>query len=118
MASPKAISKLESQLKLRSNKQAQVDANLAAIAGKLEGQQVELKAKVGAKDRLYGSITNADIAAALEKATGIVVDKRKIELERPIHQVGSFDIAIKLGKNILPKIKVIIVEEEPTKYAR
>ncbi|MFC1846983.1 50S ribosomal protein L9 [Chloroflexota bacterium] len=113
IVSSKITSKLEAQLKSRANKQAQMDSDLAELAGKLEGQQVSLKAKVGAKDRLYGSITSADIAAGLEKVTGIAVDKRKIELGKPIHQLGSFDIAIKLGKDVQPVIKVIVSGEEP-----
>ncbi len=117
MASPKATSEMEAQLKSQSNRQAQVDAELAEMASKLEGQQIEFKTKVGAKDRLYGSITNADIAGELEKATGIAVDKRKIELEKPIHKLGSFDITVKLGKDAQPIIKVIVAGEEPEKNA-
>jgi len=113
MASSKTTSELEAQLKSRANKQAQIEAEMAKIAGKLDGQQLNLKAKVGAKDRLYGSITSADIAAGLEKATGIAVDKRKIDLGKPIHQLGSFDITIKLGKDTQPRIKVFVSEEEP-----
>jgi len=117
MVSPKTTSKLEAQLKSWANKQAHMEAELAAMAGKLEGQQVSLKAKVGTKDRLYGSITSADIAAELKKTTGIVVDKRKIELNKPIHELGSFDIAIKLGKDTQPRIKVIVSEEGSGSHA-
>ncbi len=112
IASPDSTSKLEAKLKSQEHKQAQAEAELAELAGKLEGIQVKLKAKVGAKERLYGSITSADIATELEKLSGIAIDKRKIELEKPIHQLGSFDIAIKLGKNTQPKIKVVVSEAE------
>ena len=97
----------------QQHQQAQIETEMVKIAGKLDGQQLNLKAKVGAKDRLYGSITSADIAAGLERATGIAVDKRKIDLGKPIHQLGSFDITIKLDKGVHPRIKVIVSEEEP-----
>jgi len=57
-------------------------------------------------------VTAADIAAELEKALETTIDKRKIELENPIRELGSFEITVKLGKDILPKVKVTITEEE------
>ncbi|MFC1865191.1 50S ribosomal protein L9 [Chloroflexota bacterium] len=118
IASAKSTSQLEAQIRSQQSKQAQVEVELAEMAAKLEGLQVSLKAKVGTKDRLYGSITSADIAVELEKVSGIAIDKRKIELSKPIHQLGSFDIAIKLGKDVQPKIKVVVAEMEPEDDAR
>jgi hypothetical protein len=83
-----------------------------ALARQLEGKEVILKAKAGAKDRLYGSITSADIVSELSNTTGLVVDKRKIELEEPIRQLGSYEVAIRLAKDIVPKIRVSVTEEE------
>jgi len=112
IASPEALSKFEAQLQAKVSKQAQTEAQLADLASQLDGKEIILQAKVGAKNRLYGSITNADISAELEKTTGITIDKRKIALDEPIRKLGSFDIYIRLGKNAIPGIKVIISEEE------
>lgn len=116
-ASPETTARLEAQLKSQANKQFQTEAELVNTAKQLEGKEVIIKAKVGAKDRLYGSVTSADISAELEKITGITIDKRKIELDEPIRELGSFDIAIKLGKNIIPKVKVTVSEEGPSSGA-
>jgi outer membrane biosynthesis protein TonB len=102
-----------SQVKTSDQVQARTDDELAELASQLDGKEVSLKAHAGAKERLYGSITSADIAAELESATGIAVDKRKIELEKPIHKLGSYELTVKLGKDITPKIKVNVIEEEP-----
>ena len=112
LVSPKTTARLEAQLRAQSNKGVQIDAELVNMAQQIAGKEVVLKAKVGAKDRLYGSITSADIAAELERITGVTVDKRKIELDEPIRELGSFYVAIKLGKDIIPKIKVTVSEEE------
>ncbi|MCJ7769735.1 MAG: 50S ribosomal protein L9 [Dehalococcoidales bacterium] len=112
LVSAEATSKLEAQLQAKANKQTQLVAELTEIANQLEGKEIVLQAKVGAKDRLYGSITSADIAAELEKVTGITVDKRKIELDEPIRKLGSFDVAIRLGKDTMPKVKVVVSEVE------
>ncbi len=92
--------------------QAKTSAELTELAQKLEGLEIALKARAGSKDRLYGAITTADIASELAETTGLVIDKRKIELDQPIRQLGSYEVAIKLAKDIIPKIKVTVAEEE------
>jgi len=109
---PEITSRLEAQRREQTKKQEKMEAELARMADQLEGKEITLKAKAGAKERLYGRVTSADIAAALERTTGITVDKRKIELAEPIRELGSFDVAIRLAKDVIPKIKVIVGEEE------
>jgi len=109
LAQSQAVSQVESKVK---KLEIRLTAEMQEIAGKLEGKEISLQAKAGAKDKLYGSITSADIAAQLQSATGLEIDKRKIELEEPIRQLGSYEITLKLGKDIAPKIKVTVTEEE------
>jgi large subunit ribosomal protein L9 len=101
-----------SQVRTREETIAEVDTELTELAKALEGKEVNLKARAGAKERIYGSVTSADIAAELSKATGLVIDKRKIELDEPIRQLGSYQVYIKLGKDIVPKVMVTVTEEE------
>jgi len=109
LAQSQAVSQVEGKVK---KLEIRLTAELQEVAGQLEGKEISLQAKAGAKDKLYGSITSADIAAELQSATGLEIDKRKIELEEPIRQLGSYEIALKLGKDIAPKIKVTVTEEE------
>lgn len=109
---PEITSQLEAQRREQTKKQEKMETELARMADQLEGKEIILKAKAGAKERLYGRVTSADIAAALERTTGITVDKRKIELAEPIRELGSFDVAIRLAKDVIPKIKVTVGEEE------
>ncbi len=112
LASSPAIGLIEAQRKISTRNQQQTEGEVVEVANQLDGREVFLKARVGAKDRLYGSITNADIAAELESATGLVIDKKKIELAKPFNQLGSYDVAIRLAKDVIPKIKVTVTEEE------
>ena len=112
LASSPATNLIEAQRKINARNQQQTEAEVVGLANQLDGREVFLKARVGAKDRLYGSITNADIAAELESTTGLVIDKRKIDLAEPIHQLGSYEVAIKVAKDIMPKIKVTVIEKE------
>ena len=112
LAGPSASNVLEAQVKKKAHHEAQTEAEMIELANQLEGKEIVLKARTGAKDRLYGSITSADIADELSTSAGIVVDKRKIELAEPIRQLGSYEIAIRLTKDIIPKVKLTVVEEK------
>ena len=102
---------MEAQLKVKAKQLAAQEAELVELAGQLEGKEINLKAHVGTNDRLYGSITSAQIADELSNA-GLVVDKRKIELAEPIRRLGSYEVLVRLAKDITPQIKVIVTEEE------
>ena len=115
LASPATIKAVETQLKIQAQQQEQTEAELAEIAKQLEGKEIALTAQAGAKERLYGSITAADIATELQKATGFVIDKRKVELDKPIHKLGSYEVTVRLAKELTPKIRVIIVGKEEEK---
>ncbi len=107
-----ALNAVETQRKIKAQIQEQEEAKLAELGQELEGKEITLKARVGAKEHLFGSITSADIANELQNTTGLEVDKRKIELAEPIRQLGSHEVTIRLAKDIIPKIKVIVTEEE------
>lgn len=111
MATPEAISTLGAQLEVKAQSQVETEAELLELASHLDGREVILGARTGVKDRLYGSITAADIAAEIESSTGLAVDKRRIELDEAIRQLGSYEITIRLTKDIVPKIRVTVIEK-------
>ncbi|MCK5577571.1 MAG: 50S ribosomal protein L9 [Dehalococcoidales bacterium] len=110
--SPGVTSRFEAQQRARAKEQAQTAAAMAEMVGRLDGREIVIQARAGTKERLYGSITSADIAAELKKTTGVTVDKRKIELDKPIHELGSFEVTIRLARDVVPKIKVTVSMEE------
>lgn len=109
-ATSEVINAVKVQRESEVRGQARTEAELLELAKQLEGKEIVLLVRAGAKKRLYGSITAADIAAKL-KQVGFVVDKRRIELNSPIRQVGSYDVAVRLAKDIVPKIRVIVSEQ-------
>jgi len=111
-ARPQDIKDVEAQIKARARQAAKTEAEMKALAGILEGKGITLQARAGQQARLYGSITTADIAAGLESSLNTVVDKRKIELAEPIHSLGTYEVPIKLGKDIGATIKVTVVAEK------
>lgn len=68
-----------------------------------------LKAKVGAEGKLFGSMTRQDIHSALQKE-GFEIDKRKINLAEPIHQVGEYQVKIRLHAEVEAQLKVVVTQ--------
>jgi large subunit ribosomal protein L9 len=78
---------------------------------KLTKQSFTITASAGPDEKLYGSITAADISAAL-KAEGIEVDRKKIALEHPIRSTGVYDVDVKLHAEVSTKVKIWVVAGE------
>ena len=85
---------------------------LLALCQQLEGLSINIQAKVGARGRFYGSVTSADIAEEITRLLGREFDRRKIELEEPIRQLGSYEVPVKLAGDLVPKLKVIVEERK------
>ena len=105
-ATPSAMKEMEALIKREASRRAKTEAELKALAEQLNGKEIIIGAKAGAKDKLYGTVTTADIAAEIEKKLNLVVDKRKIELAEPIKHVGSHDVVIKVAHELTATVKV------------
>jgi large subunit ribosomal protein L9 len=79
-----------------------------AAAAKLEGVEVNVPAQANEEDTLFGSVTSADVADALARA-GHTIDKRMIELEDHIKQLGRYDVAVRFGAGVTATVKVWVV---------
>jgi large subunit ribosomal protein L9 len=90
--------------------EAQEKGVAATIAQRIEGVELEIARKVGETDVLYGSVTSADIADALN-AKGFDVDRRKIQLHEPIKKLGEYDIPVKLHREVATHVKLRVVAE-------
>lgn len=81
------------------------------LAKKIELVPCTIPVKVGEEDRLFGSVTAQEIADFLKKE-GFDVDKRQVELEEPIRQLGVYTVSVKLHPEAAAKLKVWVVKEE------
>jgi large subunit ribosomal protein L9 len=81
-----------------------------AIAARLANADITIARKVGETEALYGSVTSSDISEALA-AKGIDLDRRKLQLQEPIKQLGEFDVPVKLHREVTSTVKVKVVAE-------
>ena len=107
-----ALKQLELQSQAEARRMRQLEVEARELAAQLEGVTLTLTAKTGEEDRLYGSITSGDIADALESEIGKSVDRRKIELEEPIRELGTYSVPFKLLSDLAPTIVVEVIKKE------
>ena len=111
-ALPGTVQQVRDRAAVQAKRLAQEHAQAETLAGQLSGQTLTFRARAGETGHLYGSITAADIAEELQKRSGKAVDKRKIALEEPIRELGTFQVPIKLGGDITATVTVIVEKEE------
>jgi large subunit ribosomal protein L9 len=115
VVTPTVMKQVESRLEREKLEESIDREKLVELAQQIEGKEIRFKARTGAGERLFGSITAADVAQELSQAIGSVIDKKKIDVEKPFRQTGSYEIAVKLASDIKPQITVVIEEGEKEK---
>jgi large subunit ribosomal protein L9 len=109
-ATTDAVNTMRMNDKAAAEKAARERAEALETSRKLREMTVVVTAKGGGAGKLFGSVTNQEIADALAKASGIKLDKRKIVLSDPIKSVGTYTVQCKLGYEITAPLTVKIVE--------
>ena len=109
-ATSKNISRLEHEKKAAAARAAKAKAAATELATKINATPVALARKAGEGDKLFGSVTSAEIAVAL-KEKGVDVDRRKIELAEPIKALGTFELPVKLGFDVTATVKVEVTRK-------
>lgn len=111
LATKSTLKQLEHKHQTKTKRAERQWADMTSLAQRLSILTLNFKAKVGEKERLYGSITSADIAKAIERETGHPMDKRRVEMERPIRTLGYHHVPIKLLPDLTADV-VVLVEPE------
>ena len=106
--SNKKIVEQERQAHLR--KEAKQQGEAQDLAKLLNGVSVTIAQKAGENDQLFGSVTSKDVADALA-AKNFTIDRRKIQLDEPIKQLGEYKIPVRLHKEVTAEITVVVAKE-------
>ena len=109
-ATPGNVKQIERERLKLDAKETEDKGAAEAIAARMAGVEVVVTRKVGETEALYGSVTTADIAEALE-ARGFATDKRKIGLREPIKRLGQYTVPIKLHREVVVQVPVKVAAE-------
>jgi large subunit ribosomal protein L9 len=110
-ATPGALKDFEHRQKVQEKKHERMKKRAENLARRLTAQTLTFEVKIGETGQLYGSITNADIAEALEDELGEEIDRRDIPLSEPIREVGEHFVPVHLMEDVEPQVRVVVKPE-------
>ncbi len=110
-ATPQNIKTLEQQKRKIEVKRLKAKEQAEKLKAQVEELTVTLRQKAGEEGKLYGSVTSMDIAAELERK-GVVIDRRKVVLDKPIKTVGEYDVPLRLYPEVMAALKVVVEAEQ------
>jgi large subunit ribosomal protein L9 len=105
------VRQAEERLKAQNRRVEAGRRDAEALAARISGTTLRFVVRVGEGDRLYGSVTNSDIADQLAKQIGAEIDRRKVDLEDPIKRTGHYPVKVRLMGGVEPVINVIVEGE-------
>jgi len=105
------MKELNRKKKLQEQREKHEQQAAKRLAGILEGATVRVETRAGEKGKLFGSVTNKEIAQSIKNTFQIEIERRKIDLKEPIKALGDYDVVIKLHPTVHASVKVQVVPE-------
>ncbi len=111
VATPGRVVEFQHREEERKSREARLAAQAEEHTETLNKTVLTITAKAGEGDRLFGSVTAADVAEAIKAARGFTIDRRKVHLEEPIKEVGTHMVDVEIGEGFVASVKVIVSGE-------
>ena len=108
-ATPGAEKQADAMRRNRDAQERKTREAAEALATRLAGGTVEIKARAGEGGRLFGSVTAVDIADAVQAQLGVEIDRRRLELDEPLKEIGAADVRLRLHADVDATIRVAVV---------
>jgi len=109
-ATPDVLARAERLREIEEVRQRSEDERARELIGRLEGKPLVMAVRVGEQGRLYGSVTNVDIAQKAGEILGEELDRRRILLPEAIRHVGVYTVGVRLSRSVQPHIEVVVVD--------
>jgi large subunit ribosomal protein L9 len=111
-ANKKNMNEYEQKQSSDANRRVQELAAANELKAQIEKESITVAVKAGASGKLFGTVTNKEIAAVLEESRGITIDRKKIVLKQAIKSVGEYTADVKLHPKVSAKLSVNIIEDK------
>ncbi len=109
VATPSKLEEARRQMAEAEERNRRMAERASEVAETLNKSVITIEARTGEDERLFGSITAANIASAIEKARGVHLDRRRIKLDEPIKSLGTHQVPVQVHGDIEASVKVIVV---------
>ena len=114
VATPGALKTAASAQATASRRAADEQKGARELKERLEAQPIVVRSKAGSQGRLYGSVTNADVAAAVKQQLGVEIDRRHVEVNEPIRQIGEHQATARLHHSVTARLTLDVQAEATT----
>jgi len=108
-ATSKSVKALEHEKRLIADQARKLKKEYEAVAERINGASITISVQVGEEGKLFGSVTNKDIAEALSRE-GIEIDKRKIQLDDPLKEIGTFTVPVQVYHDVKAHVKLTLTQ--------
>ena len=109
VATPTKLEEVRRQMAEAEERDRRIAERASEVAETLNKSVITIEARTGEDERLFGSITAANIASAIEKARGVHLDRRRIKLDEPIKSLGTHQVPVQVHGDIEASVKIIVV---------
>ncbi len=110
-ATPGAQKQADAMRRNREAQEARARAEAETLAARLTAATIEVKARAGDGGRLFGSVTAADIAEAVQAQLGIEIDRRRLDLDEPLKELGAAEVPLRLHTDVVATLQVAVVAQ-------
>ena len=111
-ANAKNLNDLKLEKARQAKQEAQELAEAKELAAKIEEQAIKVTIKTGEGGRVFGAVSSKEISAAAKEQLGLDIDKKKMKLEESIKTLGTYEVPVKLHREVTAKLKVVVGESK------
>ncbi|MBS5793761.1 MAG: 50S ribosomal protein L9 [Lachnospirales bacterium] len=112
LADKNNLTKMDNIKKIEDAKKQEEYDNAVALGKEIESKTLKINVKLGSNGKLFGTVTNKEIASALKEQSNIEIDKKKIILSSPIKTLGEKEVTVKLHPKVSVTLKIAINEQK------
>jgi large subunit ribosomal protein L9 len=109
MATPSKLEEVRREMEETEERDRRMAERASEIAATLNKSVITIEARTGEDERLFGSVTAANIASAIERARDIRIDRRRVKLDEPIKSLGTHQVPVQVHGDVEASVKVIVV---------
>ena len=117
-ATPDVLARAERLREIEEHRQRLEDERALGLVGQLQGKPLVMAVRVGEQGRLYGSVTNVDIAQKAGEILGEELDRRRVLLPEAIRHTGVYSVVLRLSRSVQPQIQVVVVDADAPEGAQ
>ena len=111
LATPQELARADARKKAEIERRTKLNLEMESVGERLSEERLLIPVRVGPGGRLYGSVTSAEIADAVNEAMGVEIDRRAVQLAQPIRELGHHQTPVRLAPDVIPSVTITVYQE-------